>query len=188
MTLFGRKRRSALDRLSGATWRCGSCSLDHRGMFDLGALSPDFWEGPLDREPNGALRLDGDFLSEDFCVIGGEHFFIRCVFDIPVHGMEQKFGFGSWSSLSRQNFDLYVERFDEGDYVGEGSWFGWFSNSLRTFEECLKQPCRVYPQLGRDRPAIALEEPEHELARAQEQGISPERVLELYAAYGHAPE
>jgi hypothetical protein len=83
------------------------------------------------RRPNQLTpRMDGDFLSEDFCIIGGDSFFVRGVLEIPVHGLAEKFGFGSWSSLSRPNFDLYVERFDDGDYAGLGPWSGWFSNRL----------------------------------------------------------
>jgi hypothetical protein len=156
-------------------------------MFDLGADAPDHWGAVESVEPNNALRLDGDFLSEDFCVIDGESFLVRCLFEIPVRGFERKFGYGCWSTLSRENFNLYVEGFDDGACADAGPWFGWFSNSLRGFEETLNQPCRVSPRPGRQRPVIGLEDPDHQLARAQDEGITPERLLELYAAYGHGP-
>ncbi len=54
------------------------------------------------------------------------------------------------------------------------------------FEGTLNQLCRVHPQLARQRPVITLANEDHDLARAQAEGITPERVLELYAAYGHA--
>lgn len=188
MKLFGRRKPTALDLLRDASWKCSSCDLDHRGMFDLAAHAPDHWGTIEEREPNSALRRDGDFLSQDFCVIHGEHFFVRCVLEIPVHGLPEKFGYGCWSTLSREKFDRYVDRFDAGDYAGEGPWFGWFSNRLRGFQDTFNQPCWVYPQPGRQRPTIRLEDPHHELSIAQERGIPPERVLELYAAYGHGPK
>ena len=156
-------------------------------MFDLGADAPDHW-GDVDRiEPNRDLRLDGDFLSEDFCVLGGEHYFVRCEFEIPVHGIAEKFGFGVWSTLSRKNFDIYVEGFDTGRYADDGPWTGWFGNRIASFEDSLNQPCWVFPQPERQRPTLALENDGHELTRAQQDGISPERLLELYAAHGHGP-
>src|SRR4051794_2298098 len=159
MKLFrGRKREAALDRLRGGAWRCASCDAEHVGMFDLAAFAPDFWSGAEAREPNSALRMDGDFLSEDFCVISGDSFFVRGILEIPVHGLAQKFGFSVWSTLSRTNFDLYIERFDGGDYAGLGPWTGWFSNSLVTFPETLNQPCWVNPQLDRQRPVITLDD------------------------------
>lgn len=154
-------------------------------MFDLAAFAPDFWEGPQSYEHNGAIRLDGNFLSEDFCVVDGEHFFVRCAFRLPVHGLTETFGFGIWSTLSRANFDIYLNAFDNGTYANMGPWTGWFSNRLELFEDTLNQGCWVQPRLGRQRPLVTLANEEHELARAQEDGITPDRLLELYAAYGH---
>ena len=154
-------------------------------MFDLAAFAPDHWTGAAEYEPNSALRLDADFLSEDFCVLDGDHFFVRGVLDIPVHGLAEKFGFGVWSTLSRTNFDLYVENFDAGAYAGVGPWTGWLSNRLYGFEDAINQACWVHPQLSRQRPVITLASCEHDLARAQAEGISPEQVVDLYAAYGH---
>lgn len=186
MSLFGPKPPlSALETLRGGRWNCNSCGIAHRGMVDLAAFAPDFWEGAEDYEPNSAIRLDGDFLSEDLCVTDGQHFFVRCVLEIPVHGLAEKFGFGIWSTLSRANFDIYRDAFDDGTYANMGPWTGWFSNRLELFEDTLNQGCWVQPRLGHLRPLVTLANEEHELARAQEDGITPERVLELYAAYGH---
>jgi hypothetical protein len=156
-------------------------------MFDLAAFAPDQWEGSETYEPNGALRLEGNFLSEDFCILRGEHFFVRCVFEIPVRGLADKFGYGVWSTLSQANFELYVDGFDDGVHSDMGPWFGWFSNRLPTFQHSLNQACRVHPQLDRQRPVISLDDPHHELARVQRDGITPERLLELYEAHGHSP-
>lgn len=157
-------------------------------MFDLAAFAPDQWAGSETCEPNSALRFEGNFLSEDFCVLRGEHFFVRCVFEIPVRGLTDKFGYGVWSTLSRANFELYVDGFDDGAYSDPGPWFGWFSNRLTGFQDSLNQACRVHPQPDRQRPAISFDDPDHELARAQREGVAPERLLELYAAHGHVPE
>ncbi|MGZ8283170.1 MAG: DUF2199 domain-containing protein [Allosphingosinicella sp.] len=185
MRLFGRKHPTPLERLQGAAWRCDGCGDEHRGMFDIAAYAPDFWEGAEEPEPNCELRLDSDFLSEDFCVVG-EHLFVRAVLEIPVHGLAEKFGFGMWSTLSRANFELYVDSFDEGSFADIGPWTGWFSNQIATFPETLNLPCWVYPQLDRQRPVIAVQDADHPLALAQEHGVTPERLLEIYAAYGHS--
>lgn len=159
----------------------------HSGMFDLTARFPYVWDGPDDCEPNGALRTDGNFLSEDFCVIGGEHFFVRSRFIIPVHGFEEPIGFGVWSTLSRRNFDVYVGAFDDGDYADWGPWTGYFSNQLDVFGDTLNQPCWVQPRPDRCRPLLALDDEAHPLAAAQKHGITADRVLEICASYGHVP-
>lgn len=120
-------------------------------------------------------------------MIGGEHYFVRCVFRIPVHGLESAFGFGIWSSLSRRNFDSYVEGFDDGDFPDRGPWSSWLSNRLAAFPDTLAQLCWMHPQQERQRPRLSLDDPAHPLAIAQRDGITAERVLEIYAAYGHAP-
>jgi len=119
---------TAAEQLRNARWRCASCDEEHSWPFDLAAHAPDPWHGPQDYETNGALRLDGDFLSEDFCVLDGKYFMVRAVLTIPVQGVEGVFGFGCWSTLSRENFDKYVEGFDNGDYPDWGPWSGWLCN------------------------------------------------------------
>jgi hypothetical protein len=184
--LTGRGRTpTALEILKGQKWTCKSCGKRHDGMFDLALDAPDHWPHARDLELNGALRMEGDFLSKDFCVLGGEDFFVRCVFPVPVHGVEHRLGFGVWSTLSRASFELYVEHFDVMPPDGLGPWFGYFSNSLRDIEETVPESCDVHPQPNRQRPLLTLHNCEHQLARMQNEGITPERVLEIYAAYGH---
>lgn len=184
--MFGRRKTpAALDRLKSASIECRSCGDVHEGMFDLFAFSPDHWGGIEEYESNSALRTTGDFLSEDFCVLNGEHFFVRCILEIPVDGLPEKFGFGCWSTLSRANFDKYIDGFDIGRFSDPGPWAGWFSNTLKPYPDGVNLPCWVYPQPGRQRPTIWLESPNHPLAAAQEEGIAPEDLFAIYRANGH---
>jgi len=96
-------------------------------LIDLAAFAPDPWQGGEVREENSAIHLDGDFLSEDFCVMDGRYFFVRAVLEIPVQGFTQPFGFGCWSTLSRENFEKYIGGFDDGDFADQGPWTGWLS-------------------------------------------------------------
>ena len=127
-----------------------------------------------------------NILTEDFCVLDGEPFFVRCVLELPIAGVaEKRFGFGVWSSLSKDNFDLYVKTFNKGKQGSLGPWFGWFSNHLLGYPETLSLKCHVHPRDGRVRPWIELEQTEHPLAIEQHQGITFDRILELYALSGH---
>jgi hypothetical protein len=184
---FGRRKPNALDILKGAEWICGSCSERHLGMFDLACDSPGPWTGNADYEPNSELDRERDFLSEDFCVLGGEHFLIRCVLEIPVHGLEDKFGFGCWGSLKRDNFETYVEHFDAGTCPEGGPWWSWLCNRLGPLSDDQPIGCWMFPQLGRQRPVLDVDDEDHPLALAQRDGISAEQVLAIYAHYGHAP-
>ena len=158
-------------------------------MFDLAAHAPDPWTGPAEYQPNSAMVLDGDFLSEDFCILQGEHFFVRGVVEIPVFGIANSLGLGCWTTLSRENFDRYVDGFDTGYYGNVGPWSGWLSNRILPFMERESNflPSHVRPRAGRMRPLIDVAIDGHPLAAAQEEGISPEEVLAVYAIHGHSP-
>ena len=138
-------------------------------------------------EPNSALRTDGNFLSEDFCVLDGEHFFVRALMEIPVQGIEGPFGFGCWTTLSRDNFDRYVDQFDEGSPPDQEPWWGWLSNGLADLATEEPVGVLVYPQPDRRRPLLKVAEEDHPLAIAQRDGLSPQKMLDIFTHYGHAP-
>jgi len=97
--IFERKKAKAkLQQITASDWKCSSCDQVHSGLFDLAAFNPDFWTGEKAYAPNSKLTLEGDFLSEDFCVIEGENFFVRCVLEFPIKGFDLTFGFGVWST------------------------------------------------------------------------------------------
>lgn len=180
----------ALVLLKSTSWTCANCDAAHQGMFDLGSNSPDFWitVGTDEQcEPNSAIRLDGNFLSSDFCVIEGQYFFIRAVLPIPVIGMTEHFGFGAWSTLSRDNFENYLTGFDDGHYSDPGPWFGWLANRLADYVDDDPVPLSVELQPDTQRPKLYVDDPDHPLAIAQQEGITAERLLEIYRFHGHGP-
>jgi hypothetical protein len=154
-------------------------------MFDLAPNAPDPWGGNPEHSPNSALVLDGDFLSDDFCVIEGRYFMVRCVIEIPVRELNRNFGFGCWGSLSRTNFEAYVEHFDDSNLQGTGPWSSWLCNRFCDYIGTEPEACWMFPQLGRQRPVLKLQNDDHPLSRDQREGITAEKVLEFYRHYGH---
>jgi len=182
---FGRRSTPSAESQLASGWDCASCGTAHDGMFHLAAFAPDVWRGDESYRENGELTLDADFLSEDFCVVAGRNFFVRCVIDIPVIGLEDKFGFGCWGSLSRTNFETYVDRFDAGDYAGVGPWHSWLGNILLDSAAGHWAACTMFPQLDRQRPTLAVAEDDHLLAIRQRSGITAADVFDIYRRYGH---
>ena len=178
---------NAADILRGG-WRCAGCGQVHEGPIDLASFAPDPWEGRNVREENGAVHLDGDFLSEDFCVMGGRYFFVRSVLEIPIQGFSTSFGFGCWSTLSRENFEKYLDGFDTGNFADWGPWTGWLSNQLYDYIGAEPEGVWVYPQADRQRPLLIMQDATHPLGIDQANGITPERVLAIFDHYGHRPE
>jgi len=183
-------RKRAENRLSTMLtedWKCSSCGDIHSGLFDLAAFAPDFWQGEEVYSSNNEVRLDGDFLSEDFCVINGESFFVRCILELPITKPAYDFGFGVWSTLSKVNFEKYLVGFDDGNFDEETSWTGWFSTEIKGIGNTIRQECWVLPQKGRQRPLIRFMDKKHPVSLAQRRGLKAERLLEIYAANGHSP-
>jgi hypothetical protein len=161
--------------------KCASCGQLHKGVFDLGRNRPDNWRGI----PDDKMDID-NVLLEDFCVVDGEDFFIRGVFEIPIIGLDgERFGYGVWSSLSKANFELYENTFRSGKQAELGPWFGWFSNSLKGYPETMHLKCNVHPRNENQRPTIELEPTDHPLAIEQREGITINRLFEIYEINGH---
>jgi hypothetical protein len=177
---------SRWSKLHDREWLCPSCGEKHAGLFDLACAAPDLWQGGEERQPNSEIRSSNNILTEDFCILEGEHFFVRCVLNLPIIGHpDNEFGYGIWSTLSKKNFDLYLDTFDGGEQGHLGPWFGWFSNRLKGYPDTLNLKCQVRPNNGRQRPEVELEPIDHPLAVEQREGITFDRLLEIYALNGH---
>jgi hypothetical protein len=173
-------------RLQKGKWTCSSCDLQHDGLFALACNAPAPWDGSDEQAPNEALLSSNHVLTNDFCVLHGQDYFVRCVLRIPILGSDDEhLEYGVWSSLSEKNFQLYRDTFDSGDQSELGPWFGWFSNQLPDYPQTLMLKCHVHPQAERKRPLLELEPTDHPLAVEQRNGITLERLLEIYAHNGH---
>jgi hypothetical protein len=173
-------------RLWDRPWTCRICQAEHHGLMDVALGKPDFWQGAEDLAPNSALDMSDNFLSEDFCVVEGHHFFVRGVLQIPILGSDgYRFGIGAWSTLSRDNFTRYIDTFDSGEQGGLGPWSGWFSNRIKGYPDTINLKCLVHPMSGRQRPLIELVQDGHPLALDQRRGVTFDRLLDLLAAFGH---
>jgi hypothetical protein len=165
---------------------CTACGQPHRGLFDLAVDGPEHWPDAREFEPNSAMSGRTHVLTEDFCIIEGRDYFIRCVLLLPLlGGTDQHFGYGVWSTLSAKNFARYCDSFDSGMQDPMGPWFGWFSNRLKGYPDTLNLKCQVHPRPDRQRPAIELESTDHPLAVEQRSGITIDRLLEIYRLNGH---
>ena len=174
-------------KLHDRSWLCPCCGQAHAGLPDLVCSKPDAWPRSDEKAPNSAiLSHPDDVLTEDFCILDGQHHFVRAVLYLPIVGTTGKrFGFGVWSTLSKANFERYVETFDSDAQGDLGPWSGWFSNGLKGYPDSLNIRCQVLPQDGGQRPQIEIAEAEHLLAQEQRRGITFDRVLDLLALHGH---
>jgi hypothetical protein len=132
-----------------------------------------------------AKRAERCELTSDTCIVDGEHFFVRGCIEIPVHGENEPFVWGVWVSLSENNFEEFTNLFGVPVRDDHGPYFGWLSAYLKTYPDTENLKTHVHLRNDGVRPSIELEPTDHPLAVEQREGISVERVAEIYSAYMH---
>jgi hypothetical protein len=66
-----------------------------------------------------------------------------------------------------------------------GPFFGWLNSWLKPYPDTTNLKTRVHLRDDRMRPYIELEPTEHPLAVEQRDGISKERIAQIYALMVH---
>ena len=164
-------------------FRCNDCGEIHRGMPSFGADAPlSYYAVP---ESQRASRCQ---LGSDDCVIDRKEFFVRGCLEIPVHEANEPFSWGVWVSLSEQSFLTWRENFDRQCRSHVGPFFGWLNAWLKPYPETANLKTHVHLRDNGVRPWIELEPTDHPLAIEQRNGISIDRVAEIYAIMVHGAD
>ncbi len=173
---------------SGADCSCGQ---RHSSLIDLFFLTPADWPEAPPKEPNEALRMDGDFLSEDYAVREGKYFAIRCVLPLPVIGCSPPASaLVVWASVEKASLEkLYAEprpqptnppeRFSARLVTRIGGYPNTFGLLGVAFPQADSPPLLVLGKTPGDNPDL------HPLVVEHRDGASFDRLLEVYAEQGH---
>ncbi|PFH11524.1 hypothetical protein BCF11_3975 [Collimonas sp. PA-H2] len=162
------------------TFKCSSCDEVHEGMPSFGAHAPlSYYEVPE------SGRTDRCVLGSDDCVIDKQYFFVRGCIEIPVKGEAEPFSWGVWVSVSEVSYAAWLEHFEQEKRSHIGPFFGWLNAWLKPYQDTIGLKTMVHLRDDGIRPYIELEPTEHPLAVEQRDGISVERVAELYSLMMH---
>jgi hypothetical protein len=154
-------------------FKCSKCDDWHEGWPDVAYDEPDYTVGIA-----GPEREKHVLLSSDLCALDEEFFFIRCRLLVKVRGTGEDFGWGVWSSLSKENFKRYYASYDQ-DMSDWEPVFGYLSNRLPHYPDTLNLKLSVQTGARGARPTVLLEPTDHPLAIDQRDGISLEKLLEI---------
>jgi hypothetical protein len=118
-------------------------------------------------------------LSSDQCIIDDQHYFVVGNLEIPVHGIDERFSWDVWVSLSAENFARACELWEQPGRESEPPYFGWLSTALPGYPDTVNLKTLVHTREVGRRPFIELEPTDHPLAVEQREGITRERVQEI---------
>lgn len=173
-----------LNDLAGLRWKCNTCEEWHKGpCLDFGYPAPYYWTQEHERANR---RLDlfqkvtrghrKTFLDEDFCVIDDRDFFVRGLIHLPIIGAAETFRWGVWGSLSRENFEMLVEKHKDPKRTELPPMFSWLSTKIEDYPDTLSLKMYAHVQPPGNCPNFRLEVTDHTLSLEYHRGIAPERV------------
>ena len=159
---------------------CSGCGQVHRGMPALDAAAPLSYYSVPEDEREARCQLDSDA-----CVIDETEYYVRGCLEIPVKGETEPFSWGVWVSLSEKSFKQWVAYYESEKRSHIGPFFGWLNAALKPYPDTVSLKTHVHLRDGFIRPFVELEPTDHPLAVEQREGISVERVAQLYASVVH---
>ena len=143
--------------MTGIDFDCPCCRTSYHGS-DGSALRP--WPALAFRRPDPFLDLGPDRqrdarATDDLCIISGpEHTdcFIRTVMSLPVvQDPVRRLEYGPWVSLDAQDFDDYVEHYEDDFY--RATYSGRLATALPGYVAAMTVPVLVSTR-GPYRPMI----------------------------------
>lgn len=176
----------ALNR-SGLSCACGE---RHVGLFPIHLLAPFGWTGARDYRPDALVQMDGDFLSENFCCWQGQYFGLRMRLPVPVQGVSQSLLYTVWAQVSRADFEMHVAARTAKAPVTTHAQ-ARLASRINGYADTTSLSGIAFPQADGGPPLLAMAgpqpgaDPRHALITEQRNGVGMDRVLELYAGYGH---
>jgi len=159
-------------------FKCGSCDAWHEGMPSFAAEAPFYYYSIP-----AAERDKRCVLTSETCEVDSSYFFVHGNLEIAVHGQADRFVWGVWVSLSKLNFALFNANLAEPKRSHIGPFLGWLSAELPLYPSTENLKGRIHLRDGGVRPLIELEPTDHPLALEQRNGISVERVAEIFGYY-----
>ena len=149
------------------------------GVFDIGFQMPSAWPHaePTEETPEGVAG--DDRLAPELCRLGGKRF-LHAILPLPIRGADDVLYLAPWAEVPPETFYAYLDHVSDGAPFTGGA--ARLANDLPLYPGSLDQPVSLNPGGDGARPLILAED--GPLAEAQDEGISLDQLIELYAAAG----
>lgn len=169
-----------LETMKKFEFKCSCCDEIHEGIPTFGAKYPmNVLYVP---EEERGDRVD---LNDNECVIDGASFYLRGCIEIAVNGYDENFIWGAWVQVREEDFSEYVA-FSNGDRSTLGPYYGYLNGHFLPYDEdCDDLKVIVHPRQIGLRPYLEIKPCDHALSCEQRNGISAERLAEIYEIMMH---
>lgn len=92
---------------------------------------PDYYFSVPPEERDNRIEL-----HESLCIVD-DHYFHRRRLIIPIIDHAENLIFNVWTSISKENFELRNEIWNEPNRTGHGPYFGWLQTVVPTYGDTL---------------------------------------------------
>jgi hypothetical protein len=154
---------------------CGQTHAGETRDIRLGLPQPIFL---LDDEE----RRRRAYVEDDFAILHGEsgdRYYVRALLELPIEGEDGYFGYGAWVEVSEEDVAALGELWnDEAGWRSE-PFAGTLANELHPYAFTEGLPVQIRLRDVKLLPLVELDDVDHELVRAQANGISSHRAHEL---------
>ncbi|MDG6102454.1 DUF2199 domain-containing protein [Dactylosporangium aurantiacum] len=158
---------------------CGQDLGDVPSMWSFSA--PDTWGVP---GVGGASFLEEELCFVELPELEEQHFFIRALIEVPIHGVRDALTYSVWVSLSAAGFARAVEQWEDPQRAAEPPFFGQLANRIPGYPETLRLRVRVHTRPPGLRPLVEVRAHEHPLAAHQRDGIAAHELTAVAAVCG----
>ena len=162
------------------SFACEVCGETHAGEtrdIRLGLPDPIFRIDEAERDERAWVGDDSAVLRDRET----ERFFVRALLELPVEGEDGYFGYGSWIEVSPADFEALGELWHDEDGWRSEPFAGTLANELLPYAFTEGLPVQIRLRDVKLLPLVELDESDHELVRAQRNGISAHRAHQLAA-------
>jgi hypothetical protein len=156
---------------------CALCGQSHAGetrQLHLLLPEPIFRIDEADRDGRAWVGSDSAVLRDR----EQERFFVRALLELPVADEHGHFGYSTWIEVDETAFDAL-----RGSWLQMGSepLTGALASEVHPYAFTEGLPVQIHPRAADVLPLVELDDADHELVRAQRNGISSHRAHELVA-------
>lgn len=169
-----------------------SCGQTHKGLFPINLLVPIGWPLSTDYAPDIDVVMEGNFLSQNFCVWDGKWFSVRVRLPLQMAGAAPwSFTYTAWAALNRSDFEGYVMAVRTNTLKDGAQAPARLVNRIGGYPDTVNLMGTAFQTADGAPPVLLIHgdqpdnKPDHPFIAEQRDGIGFDRALELFAEYGH---